>query len=207
MARLMRLYASTTSPFVRKVRVVLHELGLADRCEILQVTTSPHEPDASLGRANPLNKLPALELDDGTALYDSPVICEYLDAVHGRGKLLPASGAARWQILRTQALADGVVDAGILVRYETAMRPPELAWQPWIAGQRLKVAQGLSELESTIDRQPAEIDLGSVAIACMMSWLEFRGIEPSLRQSFPRLSAWNDTLQKRPSLAATKPYA
>lgn len=203
----MRLYASTTSPFVRKVRVVLHELGIADKCEILPVVSSPHEPDAELGRANPLNKLPTLELDDGTMLYDSSVICEYLDAVHGRGKLLPGSGVARWQILRTQALADGICDAGILLRYENVMRPQELAWQPWVAGQRLKVTQGLSELESTIDRQPAELDLGSVAIACMLGWLEFRGIETSLRQSFPRLAAWNDTLQKRPSLAATKPYA
>ncbi len=203
----MRLYSSTTSPFVRKVRVVLAELGIAEKCEILPVASSPHEPDAALGQANPLNKLPTLELDDGTNLYDSAVICEYLDAVHGRGQLLPAHGVARWQILRTQALADGIVDAGILVRYESAMRPPELAWQPWVAGQRLKVTQGLSELEATIDRQPLELDLGGIAIACMVGWLEFRGIEPNLRQSFPRLSAWNDTLQKRPSLAATKPYS
>ncbi len=203
----MRLYASTTSPFVRKVRVVLHELGIAEKCEIIAVTSAPHEPDAALGRANPLNKLPTLELDDGTTLYDSAVICEYLDAVHGRGQLLPQTGAGRWQVLRTQALADGIVDAGILVRYETVMRPAELAWQPWIDGQRLKVTQGLSELEATIDRQPPALDLGGIAIACMMGWLEFRGIEPNLRQSFPRLSAWNDTLQKRPSLAATKPYS
>lgn len=202
----MRLYSSTTSPFVRKVRVVLQELGIADRCEIVPVVSPPHEPDADLGKANPLNKLPTLELDDGTMLYDSAVICEYLDAVHGRGRLLPASGVARWQILRTQALADGIVDAGILVRFESVMRPPELVWKPWVEGQRLKVTQGLTELESTIDRQPPELDLGGIAIACMVGWLEFRGLEPNLRQTFPRLAAWNDTLQKRPSLAATKPF-
>jgi glutathione S-transferase len=203
----MRLYSSTTSPFVRKVRVVLHELGLAERCEIQQLVTAPHEPNPELGKANPLNKIPALELDDGTMLYDSTVICEYLDSVHGRGQLLPASGAPRWQVLRTQALADGIVDAGILVRGETEWRPQELRWPQWLAGQRLKMTQGLSALEATIDRQPAELDLGGIAIACMLGWLEFRALEPTLRQTYPLLSAWNDTLQKRPSLAATKPFA
>jgi len=203
----MRLFASTTSPFVRKVRVVMQELGIAERCEIVSIVTSPHEPSPVLAEVNPLVKLPTLELDDGTKLYDSAVICEYLDTVHGKGKFLPDSGVQRWRVLRMQALADGVTDAGVLLRYELAMRPEELRWQPWIAGQRQKVMQGLTELENSVDRLQGDLDLGSIAVACMFGWLEFRNIIPELRHMFPLLSAWNDTVQKRPSLASTKPYA
>lgn len=132
----MRLFASHTSPFVRKVRVLLQEIGLTDKVEWVGITTAPHEPDSDLGRVNPLNKIPCLTLDDGTALYDSAVICEYLDAVHGTGRFLPPSGVARWQVLRTQALADGIADAGILMRYELSIRPEEFRWQPWIAASK-----------------------------------------------------------------------
>jgi glutathione S-transferase len=203
----MRLFASTTSPFVRKVRVLMQELGLAEKCEIVNLVTSPHEPDATLAEANPLVKLPTLELDDGTMLYDSAVICEYLDTVHGRGKFVPDSGVQRWRVLRMQALADGITDAGVLLRYELAMRPEEKRWEAWIAGQRQKVMQGLTQLEASLDRLEGELDLGGITVACMFGWLEFRNIVPELRHMFPHLSAWNDTTQKRPSLASTKPYA
>lgn len=203
----MRLYASTTSPFVRKVRVLLQEIGIQDKVETVATVTTPHEPDAELGKVNPLNKIPCLTLDDGTALYDSGVICEYLDAVHGTGRFLPATGVRRWQILRMQALADGICDAGILMRYELAIRPEELRWQPWLAGQRTKIVQGLTELEERLDSLQGDLDLGGISVACLLGWLEFRTILPELRQMFPALMSWNDTTQKRPSLASTKPYA
>lgn len=203
----MRLFASHTSPFVRKVRVLLHEIGINDKVEWVSIATSPHEPDSELAKVNPLNKIPCLTLDDGTALYDSPVICEYLDAVHGTGRFLPQTGVRRWQVLRMQALADGLCDAGILTRYELSIRPEPYRWQPWIAGQRTKIVQSLTEIEESLDRLQGELDLGGISVACALGWFEFRNIFPELRQMFPALMAWNDTTQKRPSLAGTKPYA
>src|SRR6185369_16272202 len=126
--RSMILYHTPTSPFVRKVMIAAHELGLADRIETRFLRPVPTKADATLSCANPLNKIPALILDDGSALYDSPVIVEYLDSLHGAPRLVPASGPARWRVLRQQALCDGILDAAILVFYERATRPAELHW-------------------------------------------------------------------------------
>jgi len=122
----MKLWYSPPSPFARKVRVVATELGLAERIELVLTPVVPIEPNPALVPQNPLVKLPTLEAEDGTVLYDSRTICEYLDALAGGGRLFPATGPARWDALRRQALGDGIMDAGILRRYELTLRPEAL---------------------------------------------------------------------------------
>ena len=199
----MQLYSSPASPFARKVRVSAHELGLDARLQLINITLSPVNPHAGLRTHNPLGKIPALVTDSGETLYDSPVICEYLDALAGGGRLIPTAAAARWTALRRQALADGLTDATVLVRYEQAVRPAALRWQDWIEGQFLKVRTALDALEQEDLEGP--FDIGAVSLACALGYLDFRFAEEHWRETRPRLAAWYDAVSRRPSLAATRP--
>ena len=199
----MKLYFSPASPYARKVRVSALELGLAERIELLPVTLSPVSPNAQLREHNPLGKIPVLLTDSGEALYDSPVICEYLDALAGGGRLWPAAGPARWRALRRQALADGITDAAVLVRYEQTVRPEALRWSEWIEGQRLKIRTALAELERESLEGP--FDIGAISIACALGYLDLRFAEERWREHQPRLAGWLATLAQRPSLASTTP--
>lgn len=201
----MKLFYTPTSPFVRKVLVCARELGLADRVETVLLRPSPTHADPTLSHENPLNKIPALVRDDGRALYDSPVICEYLDALAGGGKLLPRDGDARWDVLRTQALADGVLDASILVFYERLHRPRELHWAAWLDGQTQKALQGLDALNALAPSFGDDPDLGQIAAACAVGWLEFRAPYGDIRAGRPALAAWYARFAARPSMAATVP--
>ena len=199
----MKLYFSPASPYARKVRVSALELGLAERIELLPVTLSPVSPNAQLREHNPLGKIPVLLTDSGEALYDSPVICEYLDALAGGGRLWPAAGPARWRALRRQALADGITDAAVLVRYEQTVRPEALRWSEWIEGQRLKIRTALAELES--DSLEGPFDIGAISIACALGYLDLRFAEERWREHQPRLAGWLAALAQRPSLASSTP--
>jgi glutathione S-transferase len=201
----MKLFATDTSPYVRKVLIAARELGLDGRIEKVALRPSPLEANAVLSAHNPLNKIPALITDDGTALYDSPVICEYLDTLHAGRKLVPESGAARFDVLRRQALCDGLIEAGILVFYELANRPKELHWAPAIEGQRQKARQALDALEAEAVRFGSEIDLGQICAGVAIGWLEFRSPLGDIRAGRPRLFAWYDAFRTRPSMAATVP--
>lgn len=203
----MKLYYTPTSPFVRKVLVSAHELGLADRIETTLLRPSPTQADPTLSRENPLSKIPALVLDDGASLYDSPVICEYLDALAGGGRILPPPSPARWEALRTQALADGILDASILVFYELLHRPKELHWTTWLDGQSQKALQGLDALEAQAPRFGERPDIGQIAAGCAIGWLEFRAPFGDIRAGRPNLFAWYDRFAARPSMVATAPYA
>lgn len=203
----MKLYYTPTSPFVRKVLVSAHELGLAPRVETVLLRPSPTQADPTLSRENPLSKIPALVLDDGASLYDSVVICEYLDALAGGGRIIPPVSPARWEALRTQALADGVLDAAILVFYERLHRPKELHWTPWLDGQTQKAIQGLDALEAQAPRFGDAPDIGQIAAACALGWLEFRAPFGDLRAGRPNLFAWYDRFARRPSMIATAPHA
>src|SRR6187551_3249768 len=132
---MMKLYVSPASPFGRKAAVLVAEHALADRVTQENATASPVARNTDIARGNPLAKIPTLVLDDGTALFDSPVICEYLDALSGSPRFFPTSGTAKWTALKRQALADGLMDAALLLRYEMAMRPEPLRWPDWMAGQ------------------------------------------------------------------------
>jgi len=198
----MRLRYSPTSPYVRKVTAIAHELGLFDRLEL--VATNAWDPVSDLPADNPLGKVPTLLLDDGEALYDSPVICAYLDALVG-DRLLPAGGSARWQVLRNEALADGVLDAAVLVFIERNKRDEAQRSAWWEQLQLDTVARALDVMEGLADGFEAEPDLGQLTFACALGYLDFRFPELEWRQGRPALDRWYETFASRPSLQATTP--
>jgi glutathione S-transferase len=201
----MKLFYSALSPFVRKVMIVAIENGLDGRIEQVPTGVNPAAPNKDLAKHNPLMKIPALITDDGLTLVESKVIAQYLDALGGN-RLLPASGRGRWQALRMEAIADGIADAGILVRYETAMRPAGLQWQEWVDGQTAKIANALDLLEAEAADLEGPLDLGKVAVASALGWLEFRNVVPGARDGRPKLFAWLDKADREiPSFAATRP--
>jgi glutathione S-transferase len=195
---MMKLAYSATSPFVRKVLVIAIETG--QDAEIERLSLNPTDP--AFAKINPLNKVPALILEDGTPLFDSAVICEYLDA-RKQGGFFPASGAARWSAITRQALADGVMDAALLRRYEV-LRPENLRSADWDAKQKLKMEQGLDALERDVGAF-ATFDIGAVTTACMLDYLDFRFAAEGWRNHHPHLAAWHTAISQRPSLAGTKP--
>ena len=202
----MKLHWSPRSPFVRKVMVFAHETGLAPKIERVRSVVAMTKPNAALMQDNPLSKIPTLVTDDGTILYDSDVICEYLDSLGG-GRLIPATGEERWRVLRQQALTDGILDAAILLFYERAQRPAEFHWQPWLDGQAEKARQGLAALETEVASFPEPVDLAQIAAGITLGWLEFRAPLGDLRATHPRLFAWYDRFRERPSMKATEPHA
>jgi glutathione S-transferase len=200
----MKLHYNVASPYARKVMAVAIETGQEANIEPVVRMMSPVKPDAELAVDNPLGKVPCLVTEEGAALYDSRVICEYLDSLHHGPKMFPPSGAARWTALRRQALADGIMDAAVLTRYETFMRPEEARWDAWIASQKQKFRRGLDALEvegASLD----VVDIGTLAIACALGYLDFRFADENWRVGRPRLAAWFDQFAKRPSIATTGP--
>jgi glutathione S-transferase len=198
----MKLYFSPTSPYVRKCLVVAHELGLVARIELLPSNAHPVNRDPSIIAANPLGKVPTLICDDASVLYDSRVICEYLDEL-GHGKLFPREGAARWQALTLQALADGVLDAALLARYEDVARPEAQRWPAWRAGQLDKVATSLAALEGAPQPLPAQAHIGTLALGCALGYLDLRFAELGWRERYPAVARWEADFCKRPSLRAS----
>lgn len=201
----MKLWYSPPSPFARKVRAAAIELGLAERIELVLMPVVPIEPNPALVAQNPLVKLPTLEAVDGTVLYDSRTICEYLDALAGGGRLFPAVGAARWDALRRQSLGDGIMDAGILRRYELVLRPEALRWSEWLRGQQAKIDYALDAGEHDAARWAEAFDIGHITIACALGWLDFRFAEFDWRAKRAELAAWYTRVARRPSLAQTVP--
>jgi glutathione S-transferase len=201
----MKLWYSPPSPFARKVRAAAIELGLDARIELVNTPVVPIKPNPVLIPQNPLVKLPALEAEDGNVLYDSRTICEYLDALAGGGRLFPASGAARWNALRRQSLGDGIMDAGILRRYELVLRPEPLRWADWLDGQQAKIDHGLDAAERDAGSWGNRFDIGDITIACALGWLDFRFAETDWRAKRPGLAAWYARVAARPSLAQTIP--
>jgi glutathione S-transferase len=202
----MKLRYSPTSPYVRKVMVVALETGLAERIERIPTMVAPTKPNEEVARENPLVKVPALTTDDGMVLYDSPVICEYLDTQHGGAKLFPASGKARWMALRQQALGDGILDAAILGRYEI-LRPKEHQWPDWIDAQLRKVRGALAalEMEAEAGEIAGPVTIGQITIGCALGYLDFRYASEAWRTKQRRLAAWFDEFSKRKSIELTKP--
>ena len=200
----MQLRYSITSPYARKALVVAHESGIVDRIEITPTMVLPTLLNERLKPENPLVKVPTLITDDGETLYDSRVVCEYLDAVGGKG-LFPPAGPARWTALRRQSLGDGISDAAILVRFENWLRPEERRWELWIDGQMRKVRGGLDALEQEADSLSADpLTIGQIAIACAIGYFDFRYESERWRDSRPKLAAWYDAFAQRPSMLATQ---
>ncbi|HVI50738.1 MAG TPA: glutathione S-transferase N-terminal domain-containing protein [Candidatus Sulfotelmatobacter sp.] len=199
----MKLRYSPTSPYVRKVTILALETGLDDRIERLK--TNAWDPATDLPADNPLGKVPALILDDGQQVYDSPVICEVLDSLHDGAKFFPPAGPARWTAIRRQALADGILDAALQVVIESLRRPVEYRWSGWIDRQKAAIARGLNQLEQEAADLGKQFTIGEVAIAAALGYLDFRQIADDWRRTHPRLAAWYAEAEKRPSVAATVP--
>ena len=206
----MRLRYSPTSPFVRKVMVVAHETGLVERIERIPTSVAPTTPNEDVARENPLVKVPALTTDDGIVLYDSPVICEYLDTLAG-AKLFPASGKPRWIALRQQALGDGILEAAILGRYET-VRPKEFLWQDWIDAQLRKVRGALAALDGEAEggelgNGTDAVTIGQITVGCALGYLDFRYQSEGWRTRARRLATWYEGFAERKSMQLTVPKA
>jgi len=197
------LFWGSASPFVRKVMVVAHELGVQDSVRIHNTAAHPIDRDLRVKGVNPLAKVPAARCADGTLLYDSRVICEYLDDVAG-GALFPAPGPARWTALRRQALADGLLDAALLVRYELLIRPDPLKWPLWIEKQREKVEDALDAMQGDCPGAGCA-DIGAISCACALGWLDFRFPDIGWRATRPELAAWFAQFDTRPAMRATRP--
>lgn len=203
----MKLLFLPASPYARKVRVFAHETGLNDQIEQVLVasTLTPVQPDQNLVDKNPIGKVPTLILDDGSSIFDSRVICEYLDTLHDRPLLFPDDGKARWFALTCQALADGILDAAVLARYEQVVRPEQYQWDEWIRNQKEKFRRALKTLESDVDSLKGSLDIGSISTACALGYLDFRFPEENWREGCSSLAAWFEEFSKRESMTTTRP--
>jgi glutathione S-transferase len=197
----MRLLYQTHSPGARKVLVLAHETGLARRIEVVNEETSPLRRNESVFAENPLGKVPVLLRPGLPPLFDSDVICAYLDTLHGGRPLVPPHGESRWSALRMQALAQGLVDAGSVVRWETERRPEALRYPALRDGNVAKLVASYDWLERELEVGES-FHVGHIAIATSLDWLEFRGL-PGFREGRPRLAAWFDAFRARPSMGST----
>jgi glutathione S-transferase len=198
---MMILRSAPASPFGRKVKIAAAELGLSDRIEVVLADTM--DANDPLRQQNPLGKIPTLVLEDGSTLFDSRVILEYLDHVAGGGRIIPA-GAARFPVLRLAALADGIAEAVLLQVYEGRYRPEEKRVQAWVDLQAGKVARGMAALEASPPALAETLDVGVIGVACALGYQDLRqGGE--WRKSHPRLVAWLDAFSARcPAFEATR---
>jgi glutathione S-transferase len=197
----VKLLSSPTSPYARKVRIAIIEKGLADRVEIVGVNPLG-EPD-TVRVANPLAKIPTLVLDDGGALFDSPVICEYLDDLAPAPVLLPKN-ARRWDVLRRQALADGVMDAAFNLVMERR-RPDAQRSGEWTTRWITAVTHALAALDADLPAEAPPFDLGWIAAIAAVDYVEFRLGDLGLLKTTPRLARWRTSMAARASVAATAP--
>ncbi len=200
----MRLYFSATSPFVRKVMIVLHEAQAIDRVTLVPGSGTPLAPASEVVSQNPLGKIPALAREDGPALYDSRVICRYLDEKFGAG-LYPAAPLL-WDVLTLEATADGICDAALLMRYELVVRPEASRSPEWAEAQWAKVDRALTAIEAqSIPLLRGPLTIAQVALGAALGYLDFRQAERNWSAGRPALAAWWATFATRPSLTATRP--
>ena len=202
----MTLFNNPASPFVRKVRVLLIETGQQGRVALHGCMPTPVNPDAQVVQDNPVGKIPALRLADGSVLHDSRVILDYFDHQHVGNPLIPRDGSARWRRLTLASMADGILDAAVLVRYETAMRPVEKHWDQWLEGQRNKIHRALAELEAdAIAELASHFDIAAISVACALGYLDFRHPDLQWRANHPKLADWYAEVSQRPSMLETQP--
>lgn len=202
----MRLFHSPTSPYVRKVMVVLHETGQLADVVIVPAAGTPVDATHMPLAQNPLGKIPALERPDGPALYDSRVICRFLSQRAG-AKLYP-TGAREWDALTLEATADGILDAAILMVYEWRVRPEERRMPEWVEGQWAKISRALDTLETRwMSHLNGPLDIAQIAVACALGYLDFRHADRTWRDGRPALAGWYTAFSARPSMIATQPPA
>jgi glutathione S-transferase len=200
------LHYSPTSPYVRKVMIVLRETGQLDAVTLATASGTPLAPGTMPVGHNPLGKIPALERPDGCTLYDSRVICRYFAESAQDGPAFYPKPPRLWEVLTLEATADGILDAAILMRYETALRPEEGQSPDWIEGQWAKIARSLDALESRwMGHLNGPLDMGQVAVACALDYLDLRHDARRWREGRDTLAAWHARFAERPSMQATRP--
>jgi glutathione S-transferase len=203
---MMKLLSNPLSPYGRKVKIAAAMKGLEGRIETIGIDTNPLD-NPQLSNANPLSKVPALVTESGTALYDSHVICEYLDSLAPSPVLFPKAGQARWDTLVLGALADGILDAALLLVYEKRFRPEQLRHAPWQQRQQGKIDRAVDHLEGSPPAWGASPDYGHLTLASALGYLDFRH-EGKWRAGHPKLVAWLDTFAKAvPAFEKTRPQA
>lgn len=198
----MQLLSSGASPFVRKCRVVLLETG-QDDIEVRDVTANPMGGDADLNATNPSGKIPALVRDDGPAIYDSRVICRFLDQRAG-ANLYPDSRL--WEILSLEANADAIMEAAIAITYEKRLRPENLWWPDWFDAQWAKIARSLDALDArSMPLLEGPLNMAQIAVGCALPYLDLRHGDRDWRSGRDALTAWEARFAARPSMQATQP--
>jgi len=200
----MILYSSPTSPYVRKVLILLMETGQLEDITQIDGSGTPLAPHSDVPGKNPLGKIPALERPDGPTLYDSRVICQFLDARAG-DKLYPAGGR-KWDTLTLEATADGILDAALLMTYEARLRDPDMRMETWVDGQWDKIARACAALNTRwMSHLNGPLDMGQIAVACALGYVDFRHGARGWRAGNDALAAWYETFSQRPSMQATVP--
>ncbi len=197
----MKLFYSVTSPYARKTRLMAREKGFQDRIE--EIPCNPHEKVPGLSEANPLGRVPTLVLDDGSGLYDSPVICQYLDSLSDTPRLIPESEPRRWDTLRWEALADGILDAA----YNSVMegrRPLNEQSQDWIGRWHDEIRTALDAMERDLPTLPEYPCLSHLALAAALSYLDFRLPDLAWRDGHPAGARWYDNFSRSPSMVETR---
>jgi len=199
----MKLHWSPRSPFVRKVMIVAHERGIVGRIACVRTVAAMTKPHAELMQDNPLSKIPTLVLDDGTVLYDSPVICEYLDSLDGAARLFPKQPKARFTALRRQALGDGFLDLLVTLRNERERAQPSNVHLASAAARKAAVLESLEREAEALTTTP--FGIGHIAIGCALSYLDFRYADEDWRKGHLRIANWHASFAARPSVRATHP--
>jgi glutathione S-transferase len=200
----MKLHWSPRSPFVRKVMIAAHELGLVERIELVRSVADMKRPNAAIMADNPLSKIPTMTLGNGEPIFDSVVICEYLDDLAGGGRLFPVRGPDRWRAQTWHALATGLLDVLILWRNERD-KPEERQTPEWLAAFATKANASLDRLETLVPLlDEARFGIGHIAIGCALGYLDFRFTSLDWRTKRPALAAWQTQFKARPSAIATE---
>ncbi len=203
----MELLGSPTSPYVRKCRVVAHETGQAGELKVRFLGLTPVTANETVTRQNPLDKVPVLLRDGASSLFDSRVIVEFLDAQSNGTKLFPDSGPARWKVLRLQAIGDGIMDAAVFTRFYTAAGPEQYHWPEFLEGQINKVTQALDVLEAEAGELGKEANIGTIAVACALGYLDFRYSDTlDWRAGRDTLAGWHAAFSERDSMRQTEHY-
>ena len=202
----MKLTYSPASPFARKVRISAIELGLIETIELVPAKVMPGEPNDQYSHDfSPPKKLPTQILDDGNVIIDSYVIVEYLDDLAGGGKLIPASGAARWQVKSDHSMLQCVLDSMLLCRYENMVRPRALHWQAWTDDHWNHVWNGMARFEKQPDVLSRPFDVVQIGLVCVLGYADFQFPDCGWRKAYPKLAAFNETMLARPSVRASVP--
>ena len=201
----MQLLTGPTSPYCRKVEVLLRESGLKEHVTEVMGSGTPLEPNATTIVTNPLGKIPALIRDDGPALYDSRVICRYLDSLAGN---VYYPETRLWEVLTLEATAEGIIDAALLMAYEWRLRPEDRRFEPWVEGQWTKIARALDVIEARwMSHLGGRLDMSHIAVGCALGYLDFRHDARGWRNGRPSLAAWFAEFSGRPSMQDTVPQA